>query len=347
MALIDEACASGARRRKACELLGLNMRTVERWVKCPEDGRCGPHSPPKNKLTKEERDLVIKTSNCLEYANLAPWQIVARLADKGQYLASESSFYRILNAEGLMAHRSRAQPPTHKKPEPLVAIKPNSIWSWDITYLPATRPCTFYYLYLVLDIFSRKVVHHEVNERESAELAAEMITKACANNNINKLQLTLHSDNGGPMKGAPMLATLQWLGITTSFSRPKVSNDNPYSESQFRTLKYCPKWPKNGFASIEDARAWVEKFVKWYNTEHLHSGINWVTPDSRHRGEDIEILNKRHEVYIKAKEKAPLRWSGKTRNWSPIVKVELNPGREKKLKQKLAVKKEILTVPMA
>jgi transposase InsO family protein len=184
-----------------------------------------------------------------------------------------------------------------------------------------------------MDIFSRKIVHWEVHECESAELAAAMIEKACILNNIVRDQITLHSDNGGPMKGATTLATLQRLGIAPSFSRPGVSNDNPFSESLFKTMKYCPSYPERGFASLYEARIWVEKFVNWYNNHHLHSGINYVTPTSKHCGVDKKILNKRHMVYQEAKEKNPNRWSKETRNWSTVEKVELNP---KKKEENLA-----------
>jgi len=174
------------------------------------------------------------------------------------------------------------------------------------------------------------IVYWEVHECESAELSSGMISNACLVNRIEKDQIVLHSDNGGPMKGATMLATLQRLGIAPSFSRPKVSNDNPYSESLFKTLKYCPSFPERGFASIDDARNWVKNFVHWYNNIHLHSGINFVTPASRHWGIEAEILQKRSEVYADAKLRNPNRWSKETRNWSRIEVVELNPGRTTK-----------------
>ncbi len=160
--------------------------------------------------------------------------------------------------------------------------------------------------------------------------AAEMIESACFLNGVKKDQVTLHSDNGGPMKGATMLATLQRLGVAPSFSRPSVSNDNPFSESLFKTMKYCPSFPERCFASLEEAKAWVEKFVKWYNEIHLHSGINFVTPASKHQGLDKAILAKRRATYERARKRNPNRWSRDVRNWSHIEVVELNPGRLKK-----------------
>ena len=191
----------------------------------------------------------------------------------------------------------------------------------------------YYYLYLIEDIFSRMIVGWSVEEVESSTHAANLIQSACFEHRINRNQITLHSDNGGPMKGATMLATLQNLGVIPSFSRPSVSDDNPYSESLFKTLKYRPSYPDGAFASITEAREWVSHFVKWYNTEHLHSGIKFVTPASRHKGEDQNILNKRVEVYKIAKQKNPLRWSKQTRNWSRIIEVHLNPKKETPFQQ--------------
>jgi len=279
---------------------------------------------------------VIETANKAEYANLPPCQLVPKLADEGKYIASESSFYRILNEEKLLAHRSKSNPRTRKRPEALVAFKPNQIWSWDITYLKAAIKGTYYFLYLPMDIFSRAIVHWEIHECESAENASSMIEKAFLINEVKEDQVILHSDNGGPMKGATMLATLQRLGIAPSFSRPSVSNDNPFSESLFKTMKYCPSFPERGFANITEARDWVSKFVNWYNNIHLHSGINFVTPASKHNGQDEIILQNRHEVYENARKKNPSRWSKKTRNWSQVKIVELNPGKNLKVEEKLA-----------
>ena len=188
---------------------------------------------------------------------------------------------------------------------------------------------------MIEDIFSRAIVGWRVEECESAQYSAELIDQSCQEQNVTKDQMSLHSDNGSPMKGATMLATLQRLGVTPSFSRPSVSNDNPFSESLFRTLKYVPMFPARPFASLDEARAWVEKFVSWYNTDHLHSEIRFVTPQARHKGLDGEILNQRAQVYQEAKTKNPIRWSGATRNWSRILEVVLNPGKEKTQNLKL------------
>jgi transposase InsO family protein len=326
---VKEAVEAGARRVKACEFLGVSLRTIERWGHIPEDQRRGPHTRPANALTEQEREKILGIANSETYANLSPSQIVPLLADKGEYIASESTFYRILKEESLLAHRSHSRLRRPCPPEALKATKPNEIWSWDITYLKAAIKGTFYYLYLPMDIFSRKIIFWMVFENESSENASLMIENACKENKIAKDQIILHSDNGGPMKGATMLATLQRLGVAPSFSRPKVSNDNPYSEALFKTLKYCPGFPERGFKSLDEAEEWVKKFVHWYNNIHLHSGIKFVTPASRHIGDDKKILEQRNKVYQKAKTNNPNRWSGATRNWTQINQVHLNPTKDK------------------
>jgi hypothetical protein len=211
----------------------------------------------------------------------------------------------------------------------LVARKPNEVWSWDITYLNSPIRGAYYYLYLVEDIYSRKIVGWAIEEVESSEHGTRLIERICAEQAILQGQLTIHSDNGAPMKGATLLATLERLGVASSFSRPGVSDDNPYSESLFKTLKYRPSYPERAFAGIDQARAWVSRFVHWYNSEHLHSAIRFVTPEARHQGQDPVILAKRAAVYEQAKRNNPLRWSGPTRNWSPITEVFLNPKKDK------------------
>ena len=183
----------------------------------------------------------------------------------------------------------------------------------------------FFFLYMIMDVWSRKIVAAKVFEDESMENSSMLFAQACFRHGIQPDQLVLHSDNGSPMKGSTMLATLQRLGITPSFSRPSVSNDNPYSESLFRTMKYRPEYPSMPFASIKEAQKWVNGFVQWYNADHLHSSIRFVTPDDRHYGREDQILLKRHRVYKKAQERMPQRWSGSIRNWQPIKKVRLNP----------------------
>jgi transposase InsO family protein len=277
-----------------------------------------------------ERQRLIKIANEPGYADLPPSKIVPRLADEGCYIASESTFYRVLKAENQLSHRQKAKPVRQiKKPKALTATAPNQIYTWDITYLPTQVKGIFLYLYLVMDIYSRKIVGWQVYEEESSARAADLMTDICQREGVAPDQVTLHADNGSPMKGATLLATLQELGVIPSFSRPSVSNDNPYSESLFRTLKYRPEYPERPFANLPAARAWVQGFVGWYNHEHLHSAIRFVTPQQRHTGQDVEILAQRKRVYEQARSKHPGRWSGEIRNWEPIKKVQLNPEKDK------------------
>jgi putative transposase len=294
-----------------------------------QDGRLDALHEPRNKLSELERQRIIQVANDPAYAHLSPSKIVPTLADKGCYIASESSFYRVLNDEKQLKHRQKAKPSRQvKKPKALTAMMPNQIYTWDITYLPTLVRGVFLYLYLVMDIYSRKIVGWQVYEQESSALAADLMRDICHREGVQRDQVTLHSDNGSPMKGATMLATLQELGLAPSFSRPSVSNDNPYSEALFRTLKYRPEYPEKPFADLHAARAWVEGFVSWYNTEHQHSAISFVTPEQRHTGQDIAILANRKRVYQKAKAENPGRWSGNIRNWNRIESVNLNPEKE-------------------
>ena len=206
-----------------------------------------------------------------------------------------------------------------------MATGPGQIWSWDITYLRSSVRGAFHYLDLIEDVWSRKIVGWAVHDEEAMEHAAVLIDTTTTPSRGNASKLVLHSDNGGPMKGSTMLATLQRLGIVASFSRPSVSDDNPYSEALFRTLKYRPEYPQKPFVSIETAQAWVAWFVGWYNVEHLHSAIGFVTPAQRHAGVDKTILANRTTVYENARQRHPGRWSGEVRNWKRITVVKLNP----------------------
>ncbi|HSJ18334.1 MAG TPA: DDE-type integrase/transposase/recombinase, partial [Solirubrobacterales bacterium] len=239
--LIDEAVAAGARRKAACEILGLTARTVERWADHDDDRRCGPNTVPANKLSELERRKLITVATSPEFRDQSPKQIVPRLADRGEYLASESTFYRVLHAEDMQHHRARSRPPV-ARPHEHTANAPWQVASWDITYLRSLVRGQFFYLYLVEDVWSRKILGWEVHAEESAELAAALVERIRGDaGDIDLRGWVLHSDNGAPMKGATMLATLQRLGVVPSFSRPSVSDDNPFSEALFRTLKYCPQ----------------------------------------------------------------------------------------------------------
>ncbi|MDB4913116.1 MAG: transposase [Gemmatimonadetes bacterium] len=328
-ALIETAVEAGARRGPACRLVGLSARTVERWRAAPEgeDARHGPHHRPANALTPVERRTILTTVTSAVYRDLSPHQIVPLLADTGRYLASESTLYRMLRAEALLQHRGRANAPERRGPRTHTATGPNQLWSWDITYLKTPVRGVFDYLYLLLDVWSRKIVGWAVHPAESAEEAAALFRATCLAQHADPRGIVLHADNGGPMKGATMVATLERLGVLASYSRPSVSNDNAYSESLFRTLKYCPAYPTHPFADRLAARAWVEGFVHWYNTQHLHSAIRFVTPEDRHAGRDTALLLARRAVYRRARARTPERWSGPVRNWAPMNAVQLNPDR--------------------
>ena len=327
MELLDEATRNGARIEAAVEILGLSVRTWQRWKNQGEGGdrRRGPHAAPPHKLTPAEREEVLAIANAPEFRDLSPKQIVPRLADRGDYIASESTFYRVLREESQLTHREPSRPVTSHRPREHVATGPCQVWSWDITYLKSPILGQFYYLYLILDVWSRKIVAAAVYTEERNEHASRLFVQACRRLGLDPDGLVLHSDNGGPMKGATMLATLQKLGVVASFSRPRVSDDNPYSEALFRTLKYRPGYPSQPFASPEAAQCWVEGFVAWYNTEHLHSAIRFVSPDDRHFGREAAILEQRRQVYEQARQRNPQRWARKTRNWDPVAVVHLNP----------------------
>lgn len=258
--------------------------------------------------------------------NLSPKQLVPKLADAGVYLASESTMYRLRRKFGSKKlTRSHARSHVTRAVTVHRASGSNQVWSWDITYLPGSIRGQYFYLYLIMDVWSRRVVGWRVYERESADNAAELFRSTCDAEDIDPRGLVLHSDNGKPMRGATMVSTLQWLGVVPSFSRPHVSNDNPYSEALFRTLKHTPAYPALPFAELHEATAWVERFVCWYNHEHRHSGIQYVTPHQRHFGEDIALLAARARVYAAARRRHPTRWSRQQRNWSPIHAVTLDP----------------------
>jgi transposase InsO family protein len=328
LGLIDEAIEAGARQSAVCSLLGLSERTLQRWREqgVGTDRRAGPRSEPKNKLSAAERARILKQVNQPEFRDLSPKQIVPILAECGQYVGSEATIYRTLREENQMRRRERSRPP-HKPhaPRELVATSPNQVWSWDITWLSSPIRGQFFRAYMVLDVWSRKIVAAEVFEEESGEHASFLISRACQESGITGNQLTLHSDNGSAMKASTMLATLQGLGVATSFSRPGVSNDNPFSESLFRTMKYRPNYPNRSFASLDEARTWLRAFVHWYNTQHRHSAIGYVTPDERHSGRDVTILARRKTTYAAARRRRPRRWSRDCRAWDRPQVVTLNP----------------------
>ena len=300
IALVGEAMQAGARQERACAVSCLSERALQRWQRdmLRADRRPARVQSPANRLSEPERQAVLAVANSPEFGHLAPSQIVPRLADRGQYLASESTFYRVLRAARQLGHRSAQRPgQPRNKPRALCATAPNELFSWDITYLPTPVAGQYFYLYLFLDIFSRKVVGWQVYDTESSALAGEVMHDICLRERIAPGQVVLHSDNGGPMKGAAMLATLQALGVTPSLSRPAVSNDNPYSESLFRTLKYRPDYPARAFETLLAARQWVGAFV----------GTTWSIATA---------------PFVSSRRTSAMR------NWQPVRVVHLNPDKK-------------------
>jgi transposase InsO family protein len=339
--LIDKAIESGARLKKAAATMGISARTIIRWRQKGggQDQRKGPLTAPANKLSEQERQQILDISNSAPFRDLSPKQIVPKLADQGVYLASESTFYRVLKEHEMLAHRQASKPAKTRRPKEHVATGPCQVWSWDITYLQTSVKGLFFYLYMVVDVWSRKIIAAQIFAEESMAHSSMLLAHACMLNGVQPEELVLHSDNGGPMKGATMLATLQKLGVVPSFSRPSVSNDNPYSESLFRTMKYRPEYPLKPFENVEQAQSWVDGFVFWYNTQHLHSSIRYVTPDDRHFGREEHILANRRKVYEKAQNRNPIRWSKNIRNWNPVREVWLNPEKKDETRQTHYLKK--------
>jgi len=325
--------SAGARQEQACEVVGLSSRTLRRWrpggVIAQDQRPVVTRTAPEHKLSVEEREEILSVCNEPRFRSKPPSQIVPVLADEGRYIGSESTMNRVLKEQDQLNHRGRAKTPEKRRePTTHVATGPNQLWSWDVTWLASTVRGRFFYLYLVLDVYSRKCIGYEVHDVELGELAAELMTRCVLSEQCSHRPPVLHSDNGSIMKSQTLLAKLSDLGISPSYSRARVSNDNAYSEALFRTLKYCPEWPRRGFVTIEDARHWVETFVDWYNHEHRHSAVRYITPAQRHRCEDNELLVGRRVVYEAARARNPRRWSGGTRNWTPVGAVTLNPERK-------------------
>lgn len=327
VALIEEAVASGAGHSKACHTVGLAPTTIKRWLAASDtqDRRRGPKTKPHNALSDQERASVASLMNAPEHSSMTPDTLVPYLATLGLYFASQSTFYRIARALKLLSARGRARPRKHRRPQEFKATGPNQVWAWDITFLPMTVRGRFLKLYVIIDVWSRMIVGAEVHLHEDDKLAAKLIERCCVEQDVDRDQLVLHSDNGGAMKGNTMLAKLQQLGVMPSFSRPHVSDDNAFAEAIMRTIKYNPAYPERPFSDLPEAEAWVATFLAWYNDEHLHSGIRFVTPSQRHHGQDIAILEHRHQVYLAARERNPQRWTRNTRNWTRPETVILNP----------------------
>lgn len=324
---------NGATQETVCREAGVSARTCRRWRDQGDDGVDGrpaaERPKPANALTKEERAEIIRVANSPENASKAPCEIVVDLADKGIFLASESSLYRVLHDHRQSAHRGRARAPKAKAaPATHVATAIRQVWVWDITWLPSKVAGIFFKLYIIMDLYSRKIIAWEVWEEENAAHSEDLLRRAALGENIavNTVKVVLHGDNGSPLKAGTVLALMYVLGITPSHSRPRVSNDNAHAEAFFRTAKYHPTMVPAGFASLESARQWAASFILWYNHQHKHKALNFVTPHQKHSGEDVALLAQRHELYQQHRDKNPRRWiKGNTRDWTPVQSTALNP----------------------
>jgi putative transposase len=297
--------------KPACDALVVSRASYYRWQNQGEDSEKGyirPLSPLA--LSPYEQQQVLDTLHDERFVDKAPQEVYAALLDGGSYLCSVRTMYRILEAhKEIKERRNQLRHPVYTKPE-LLAEGPNQVWSWDITKLKGPAKWTYYYLYVILDIFSRYVVGWMVASRELGTLAKKLIEQSCEKQGIQSSQLSIHSDRGPSMTSKPVAFLLADLGITKSLSRPYVSNDNPYSEAQFKTLKYRPEFPER-FGCSADSRSFCQNFFGWYNTEHYHSGIGFLTPEDVHYGRAEQIIKERQTILNDAFAKHPERFKGK------------------------------------
>ncbi len=294
--------------RPACRALGASPATVYRRRRPPEPRLPKPRPTPERTLSAAEREQVLEVLHCERFVDVSPEETWATLLDEGSYLCSTRTMYRILAAEhgGVRERRAQLTHPGYEKPE-LLAERPNELWSWDISKLKGPAKWTYYYLYVILDVFSRYVVGWTVQYRESGLVAKALIEQAAEQQQITPRILTLHADRGGPMRGKPVAFLLADLGVTKTHSRPYTSSDNPYSEAHFKTLKYRPAFPTR-FDSIEHARDHCRQFFDWYNHQHRHSGIGLMTPVSVHHGTAPELHQLRADVLDAAYRQHPERF---------------------------------------
>jgi putative transposase len=295
-------------RAAACRALDVPRASLYRQLQEAKEsvGRKARPSPARA-LDVGERKAVLELLHSERFVDRSPSEVYATLLDEGIYLCSIRTMYRILEDNGeVRERRDQLRHPEYQKPE-LLATGPNQVWSWDITKLLGPVKWTYFYLYVILDIFSRYVVGWMVAPQESAELAKRLIEETSSKQNIAPEQLTIHADRGTSMTSKPVALLLADLGITKTHSRPHVSDDNPYSESQFKTLKYRPEFPER-FGSIEDARGFCQEFMRWYNTEHHHTGIGLLTPETVHYGRAVEVIGERQRVLNAAYEQRPERF---------------------------------------
>lgn len=312
-----------------CKHIGISDRTIQRWNKFGvNDKRKGAKKHIPRKLTKKESKQIYQTACNTEYKDMNPHEIYNSLLDNGIYMASASSFYRILREQKAITHRTESKEGTsRKKPDELKATKPNQIWMWDITWLKRDITGLYYYAYVIEDLYDRSIVGWAIYDHENDQNAKELFERITKKENAHPE--FVHSDNGNPMKGITLVAFYYQLGIVPSFSRPRVSDDNPYIESFFKTLKHTCGYPRY-FTSITNAREWFANFINWYNQEHKHSGLQYVTPMQKRTGKHISIFRKRNKILQAAKETHPERWGCRSTKRYSVVKAEyLNPAENK------------------
>ena len=291
----------------ACQALGVARASLYRYTQPSGSTIPIPRPSPPRALSVEERATVLDQLNSERFIDQAPAEVYASLLDEGQYLCSVRTMYRILDQhDQVRQRRNQLTHPAYQKPE-LLATAPNQVWSWDITKLLGPVKWTYFYLYVILDIFSRYVVGWMVASRESATLAEKLIQQTCHKQAIVPGQLTVHADRGSSMTSKPVALLLADLGVTKTHSRPHTSNDNPFSESHFKTLKYRPEFPDR-FGCIEDCRVFCQQFFSWYNTEHHHSALGWLTPQVVHYSQAAEVRAARQEVLNEAYRTTPDRF---------------------------------------
>jgi putative transposase len=329
MTALTETLARTVGVQAACRHLSVPRSRVYR-ARLPQ-GAGALRPPPAQALSEDERRQVRAALNSERFMDKAPRQVYAALLDEGQYLCHWRTMYRVLAAyDEVRERRDQLRHPPYHKPE-LLATAPNQVWSWDITKLRGPVKWTYFYLYVLLDIYSRYVVGWMIAERENARLAQDLVETSCVQQGIVREQLTLHADNGGPMRAQSLALLLADLGVTPSHSRPYTSDDNPFSEAQFKTLKYRPDYPDR-FGSIQDARTWARPFFNWYNEEHYHTGLNLLTPASVHFGQAARIRQQRQTVLQAAYRQHPERFSqGAPVVTAPPSAVWINPPSDRNL----------------
>jgi putative transposase len=306
MVAVEQLAREIGKTAPACEALGVSRATLyRRRGRRVREAR--PRPTPHRALGPDEKRQVLTELRCGRFVDKAPAEVWATLLDEDKYYCSVRTMYRVLAEQGeVRERRNQLRHPSYHKPE-LLATAPNEVWSWDITRLLGPAKWTYFYLYVILDIFSRYVTGWMVAHRESAALAKLLIGEACRKQGIGPGQLKIHADRGASMRSKPVALLLSDLGVTRTHSRPHVSNDNPYSESQFKTLKYCPQFPDR-FGSIEHGRSFCVEFFKYYNNEHRHSGIGLMTPAAVHYGCSEEIRAARQETLLAAYCRHPERF---------------------------------------